>query len=238
MLFSWLLVFASVFTSFIAGIFGMGGGLILITLLPGIVPTAAIIPVHASVQWVSNVSRVVFSWRDCVWRFFTPFFLGSVLGAFLGARIFLSLSEQLVITLMALLILSFAWLPPFQFTLNIPGRFFWLGCLQTFLGSLVGATGPLGGALLLREGLPRDALVVTLALFMAVSHALKIVAYLALGFNYQPYLLLIGAMAIAVTMGSWLASYGRQWIPDVDFKRYFRWLLTALVLRMLWNAWF
>ena len=51
-------------TSCVAAVIGMGGGILLITLMPGLVPTAAILPVHAATQLASNVSRAGFGWRD------------------------------------------------------------------------------------------------------------------------------------------------------------------------------
>ena len=50
------LILAAFFTSCLAGAMGMGGGVLLIALMPGLVPVAAIIPLHAATQLASNAS--------------------------------------------------------------------------------------------------------------------------------------------------------------------------------------
>ena len=57
---SFWLVPVAFLTSTVAGIFGLGGGVLLIVLMPGFVPAGAIIPLHAVVQLASNASRAGF----------------------------------------------------------------------------------------------------------------------------------------------------------------------------------
>lgn len=52
-----LLALVNLLTSVISGIAGMGGGVILVGLLPLFLPAAAIVPVHAAAQLASNASR-------------------------------------------------------------------------------------------------------------------------------------------------------------------------------------
>ncbi len=47
-------------TSLITGVIGVGGGLLLIAILPLFLPTNALIPVHGFTQIASNVSRAYF----------------------------------------------------------------------------------------------------------------------------------------------------------------------------------
>ena len=55
------LVPLALLTSTIAATLGMGGGVILIAVMPGFVPPAAIIPIHAVTQLASNLSRAAFT---------------------------------------------------------------------------------------------------------------------------------------------------------------------------------
>ena len=52
------------FTSTIAAIVGLGGGMMLITILPSFLPINALIPVHGLTQMTSNLSRAVFGYKD------------------------------------------------------------------------------------------------------------------------------------------------------------------------------
>ena len=72
------------FTSCLAAIIGMGGGILLIALMPGLVPAAAIIPIHAATQLASNVSRAAFGWRDIDRGIIPAFTVGALAGAWLG----------------------------------------------------------------------------------------------------------------------------------------------------------
>ncbi|MGL4187202.1 MAG: hypothetical protein ACRCR4_15610, partial [Thiotrichaceae bacterium] len=56
-------------TSTLTAIMGLGGGMILIALMPGLIAPAAIVPVHAATQLVSNSSRTLFGWHAIRWEF-------------------------------------------------------------------------------------------------------------------------------------------------------------------------
>lgn len=57
------LIGVSFLTSAFTAIIGVGGGIALISVMPGLLPAAAIIPVHGAVQLASNASRVFFGFR-------------------------------------------------------------------------------------------------------------------------------------------------------------------------------
>ncbi|MFL0427197.1 hypothetical protein ACH0AB_03230 [Moraxella sp. 179-F 1C4 NHS] len=59
-----LLALANLLTSALTAITGVGGGMILIGLMPFFVPAAAIVPVHGVTQLVSNATRLV--WSGCL----------------------------------------------------------------------------------------------------------------------------------------------------------------------------
>lgn len=129
-----LLIPVAFLTSCLAGAIGMGGGVLLIALMPGLVPAAAILPIHALVQLASNVSRAAFGWRHIDWTL-------------------------------------------------VP--------------------------------------------------AITVGAFALIGFSFGPWLWLIAAMVVASVVGSWVGTWLRRFIPQVDFQRWFRLLVTLLALRMI-----
>jgi uncharacterized membrane protein YfcA len=220
-------------TSAVAGAVGMGGGVLLIALMPGLVPAAAIIPIHAITQLTSNVSRAAFGWRDIDWTLIPAVALGSVVGAWLGAEIYSELDLRWLPALIGGLILFITW-----FKLPQPkggGQFalVLLGFYQTGLGMVAGATGPLGAAVLLRHNRDRDWLVVNTAAYMSLNHGLRMLAFGLLGFAFMPWITLILAMAVAVTLGSWVGTKVRYSIPRKNFHFWFKLLVTLLALRMI-----
>ncbi len=62
-----LLILVASATSTLTAITGIGGGMMLIAIMPGFLPPAAIVPVHATVQLFSNSSRALFGWQFLRW---------------------------------------------------------------------------------------------------------------------------------------------------------------------------
>ena len=68
------------FTSTIAGIVGVGGGMMLIVILPSFLPLNALIPIHGLTQVSSNLSRAIFGYKDVQYEVIPKFLLGSAIG--------------------------------------------------------------------------------------------------------------------------------------------------------------
>ena len=51
----------------VTAVTGIGGGMMLIAIMPGFLPATAIVPVHAVVQLFANSSRALFGWRFLRW---------------------------------------------------------------------------------------------------------------------------------------------------------------------------
>jgi uncharacterized membrane protein YfcA len=220
-------------TSVLAGVMGMGGGVLLIAAMPGLVPAAAIFPLHACAQLASNVSRAAFGWRHLEMQFVPALLAGALLGAWLGGEVYASLDLFWLPAIVGVLILVLTWVPvPQVRRAGAPGLLL-LGFYQTGLGMVAGATGPLGAAVLLQHSSQRDWLVVNTALYMSISHAVRVGAFVLLGFSFSPWWPLLLALLLAVIAGSWTGTRLRAHIPAVNFHRWFRLLVTVLALRMI-----
>ena len=221
------------FTSALAGIMGMGGGVLLIAAMPGLLPVQAIFPVHALTQLASNLSRAIFGWQHIQWNMLPAILLGALMGAWLGGEVYASLNLDWLPLLVGVLILLLTWVPLPQ----VKGGGHWslwaLGFYQTGLGMVAGATGPLGAAVLLRRNSQRDWLVVNTAVYMCISHVMRLAAFIALGFSFAAWWPLVLALVLAVTAGSWVGTRLRDRVPQVNFQRFFKWLVSLLALRMI-----
>lgn len=211
----------------------MGGGIPLITLMPGFVPAVAIIPLHAVTQLGSNASRALFGWHHIDASLVLPFAVGAVAGAALGGQVFVHLDLDWLPALIGVFILWLTWAP----LPAVSGEGKWplvlLGFYQTGIGMLIGATGPLGAAVLARRNQSRDWLVVNTAVYMSSNHLFKIIAFGIMGFSFMPYAALLLGMVIAVTLGSWLGTRLRSMVPEINFRFWFRVLVSVLALRMI-----
>ena len=142
--------------------------------------TAAIIPVHACTQLASNVSRAAFGWRHIDLRIIPAFSLGALLGAWAGGEVYQSLNLDWLPALMGVLILLFTWVPLPLMRGGGQVALAGLGFYQTSLGMVVGATGPLGAAVLMHRNKQRDWLVVNTAVYMTLNHCLRVMAFAVL----------------------------------------------------------
>lgn len=214
-------------------VIGLGGGVLLMLVMPGLMPLAAIIPVHASVQLMSNAARVGFAFRYADLRLLLPLTLGSLVGAAIGSPAVGLVSFTVLPAVAGLVILLVVWLPVERFLPNGPSALFALGVYQTGLGMVAGATGPLGAAVLNRMNTEREWLVVNTGVYMTINHGVRTVAFALLGFAFHVWWLTITAMSIGVVAGAWLGTRCRQYVPQKNFEAVFKWIVTMLALRMV-----
>lgn len=223
-------------TSLTAAIGGIAGGVILISVMPGFLPPAAIVPVHGVVQIASNVSRAAFGIRHVEWRIFWSYAAGAVGGALLGAQIVPYIAWENMPLALGIFILVFTWMPRLGSGPGLPGRFTLLGAFQTALSLFIGIAGPLNMPFLLRENLGRDRTVITHSVQMTAMHLLKVVTLGILGFAFWPYWKLVVGMVVAASAGSWLGTKLRGYVPENVFRQGIKILITILAFRMILRA--
>ncbi len=228
-----LLVIAAFLSSSLTAVLGVGGGMLLISIMGVILPPGAVVPVHGVVQLASNASRGALAPRDIRREILWPFLAGCLAGALVGSRVVLRVPSEFLPIPLGLFILLMTWLPQIKTRLWFPGKFLSLGFVQAFLTLFVGATGPLNLPFLIRAGLTRDQLVVTAAAFMTSVHLVKIITFGLLGFAFTPYLGLMALMIIAVVAGSYAGTRLRHRTPEKLFLLGFKLLISLLAIRMI-----
>jgi uncharacterized membrane protein YfcA len=228
-----LLIIAAFLSSSLTAVLGVGGGMLLISIMGVILPPGAVVPVHGVVQLASNASRGALAPRDIRREILWPFLAGCLAGALVGSRVVLRVPSEFLLIPLGLFILLMTWLPQIKTRLWFPGKFLSLGFVQAFLTLFVGATGPLNLPFLIRAGLTRDQLVVTAAAFMTSVHLVKIITFGLLGFAFTPYLGLMALMIIAVVAGSYAGTKLRHRTPEKLFLLGFKLLISLLAIRMI-----
>lgn len=226
----------SMVSSTAAAVFGLGGGLILISFLPDFLPADALVPVHGVTQLASNTSRAAFSFRSIVWRLWPLFFAGSVLGATLFGLLVVNISTAYIPVFIGVYILLKLWSERVGRLLSSFDSLFVLGFLQTGLGILVGSTGHLTMPRLLREISDRDGIVATSGMFMSLSHGLKLLAYGIIGFKFNQYSGILAYMVTGALIGSFVGTLLRRQISNRWFSQILKILLTVMALRMIYSA--
>lgn len=225
---------AALLTSFLAGVIGQGGGMILMTVLAPFIPASVLIPFHGTVQLASNASRAMFSRHSIQSTLLVPVITGMLLGGVLAVPLLNMINGAPLLILAGGFIVYSTWRPikwlakPSRTSLSL------LGFLQGHLGIIIGATGPLGNALLKNIGLNVHEVIATNALIMSLSHILKLMVFGIIGISLWQYWPLLFAMALASIAGSKLGTQFRGFIPIHWLTMAFKCALTLLSLNMIW----
>ena len=223
----------SFLTSTVAGVVGIGGGMMLIAILPSFLPLNALIPVHGLTQMSSNLRRTVFGYKDVQFEVIPKFLLGSAIGIGIFAGILNFISLEYVPLFIGAYILLSLWSEKFNEKIKRYESYFLAGFFQTGLSMVVGATGPLTMTLLLKDYQDKDKVVATGAALMSLTHILKVFVFMYFGFVFFDYIGIIIAMVIGAIAGSWAGTKLRDKIDGKKFILILKVLLSALAIHVI-----
>ncbi|WP_341664547.1 sulfite exporter TauE/SafE family protein [Vibrio sp.] len=218
-------------TSLITAVIGMGGGVLLLAILPSFVPPSALIPVHGAVQLSSNISRFLFDIRSTCFTALVQFLVGSIIGAYFGSQLFNEIDFSILPLLISSFILFVLWFPIEKVMSKIPGKYFSLGIVQTSLALYVGATGPLSTSILIRDGYKPREVIVTNAAINTIINIFKIVVFIYLGFVFYDFVLHVIVMSIFAIIGSYVGTRLRIGIDVILARKVLIGVITIVCLK-------
>ena len=221
------------FTSTIAGIVGVGGGMMLIVILPSFLPLNALIPIHGLTQVSSNLSRAIFGYKDVQYEVIPKFLLGSAIGIGIFAAVLNLISLEYVPLFIGIYILLSLWSEKFNEKIKRYESYLLAGFFQTGLSMVVGAIGPLTMTLLFKDYEDKNKVVATGAALMSITHILKVFVFMYFGFVFFDYIGVIIAMIIGAVSGSWVATKLRDEIDGKRFTIILKVLLSALAIQVI-----
>ena len=231
-----VLLLVSAMASFITAAFGIGGGVLLLVTLASVLPVSALIPVHGLIQLGSNGNRALMTRQHVDWHMVKFFSIGAIAGAVIASLIVVQLPLNIIQLAVAGFILFLVWGPkPQKRELTAGGRML-AGGLTTLASMFVGATGPLVAGFVHRGDYDKLTHTATFATCMTFQHCLKGVVFMSVGFVFWQWLPFITAMIVFGIFGSWLGLKLLDRIPAHHFKRIFRVVITAMAIRLMWQA--
>ena len=168
-------------TSFLSGIFGMAGGMVLMGILLVLVSVEKAMVIHGVAQFASNGWRAILWWRHIAWRVFRGYAVGALLvvAAMLALQVTLSRATVMLVlgaTPFLTLLLPARW----QLNVDRAGHPFACGLTCMGVQMLSGVSGPLLDTFFVRSEMNRHQVVSTKAAVQTLSHALRIVVFGAL----------------------------------------------------------
>ena len=218
-------------TSFLSGIFGLAGGLILMGALLLFLPVTSAMVLHATTQIAANGSRA-FLWRAHTdYGIFARYMIG-------GAAAFVLFASVRFVPDRALVYFALGLMPFVGFVLpermapRADRRFGSETCgfLSTALQLISGVSGPALDIFLIRSNLDRRSVLSTKALCQTATHFLKLVYFGGLiGGGLGDVHPVVAALAVALALlGTNLARTILERLSDVQFRRWMKILMIAI----------
>jgi uncharacterized membrane protein YfcA len=223
-------------TSVVAGVLGFGGGMLLISILPFYLAPALIIPIHGIAQLASNSSRMVFSWRDVSWPLLPKFFIGSILGVITFGFLLVNISNAYIPIAIGLYIILNLWSPHFARFISHYENYYLIGFLQTGLGLVVGAPGPIALSVLTKDLRCKNAIIATQSLFMTITHIAKIPVYGVIGVALIDHVSVIVFMVAGAIAGSLVGTKLRKMTNNDKLILFIKCALSLLAIKMIITA--
>ncbi|SDZ74917.1 sulfite exporter TauE/SafE family protein [Microbulbifer marinus] len=224
-----LLLLVCVVSAFISAVTGGAGGVLMFAALNTAIPLRMLVPIHGAVQLMNNLARIYYVREYIRWDLCGPFFVGCTLGATAMTLGLASMSwQQLPMALLVLLIFYTVFKPKRLPEIRLaPRSYFWVGLATGTLGILAGAVDPLLAAFFVRKDLSPKEVVANKSVMQAWCHALKIPAFIYLGFAFSEHLGLILLLTLAAVIGT---RVGVALLNKLNNEVFFKLMRIALLI--------
>jgi uncharacterized membrane protein YfcA len=226
-----LLALSALVTSFVSGILGMAGGMILMGILLAFLPLPTAMMLHGITQLASNGWRAVLWRREVDWRIFRGYMLGALATTALFVIVKLVVGKPVALIVMGLTPFVSLALPE-RLHLNVERRGHSAACgaICSFLSLTAGVSGPILDVFFVRSKMTRHKVVATKAMTQSLSHIIKIAyfgAFIAMeGTQVHPVLAAI--MVLLAFTGTSLSRHVLEKMDDASFRFWTRWTVLTL----------
>lgn len=218
-------------TSFLSGVFGIAGGMILMGGLIFLMPVPAAMILHGTIQITAN------GWRAVLWRRYVNvpvvarFAAGSVaaLGLF-SLLLFVPDRATVLLCMGAVPFAAFALPERYAPHAGRRGAAEFAGFVGTGLQMVSGVSGPLLDAFMLRMPVDRRVIVSTKSACQTVAHGMKLIYFggiVTAGETPVPWPILLAGAALAI-LGTTFAKSILQRISDRQFRAWTKWIVLTI----------
>jgi uncharacterized membrane protein YfcA len=217
-------------TSFISGLFGMAGGMILVGVLLAYFDVATAMVAFSIIQFVANGWRALLWWRFVLWRIFIVYVLGAVL-SFAVMRYVAIVPSKAAVYLGLGLLPFLIELLPIKARPNIEWRGvpFLTGVLTTIIQLLTGVGGLFLDIFFQKSLLDRKTTIATKAVTQTFSHVVRAVYFSSFAglTDAVPLWTYVPAIALSIA-GTSLAAQALERMTDVGFRQWTRRVIFAV----------
>jgi uncharacterized membrane protein YfcA len=239
------LIIASLFTSAISAMIGMGGGIILLGIMALVIPEGyLVVALHGMIQLVGNSTRA-FVFRSAIKKdLVLNYFFGSIIGSLVSISIIMALIK--IYKVESANQISFDYLKPligtyilwFVYLRKKDGikkhNFFNVGILGGVTSIFIGAVGPLIAPFFLRDNLKKENVIANKAACQIVSHLGKVPIFIYyFDLKYSKHLDLLLPLMISVYFGTIIGKKLLGSISEKTFKLLFKICLSIIAVRLI-----
>ena len=230
LVFTLIIILATLGTAFLSSIFGMLGGLILMGILVSIMPVSQAMVLHGLIQLTSNGYRAWLNRTDINWSIVATLIVGNIIA--LAGLVFVAFVPDRITVLLALGLLPYiAWALPKNAALDVSKKPIGLlaGMVVVATNLLAGVGGPLLDVFFQRVDMTRHQVVATKAVAQSLGHISKIIFF---GFltvsasNDWPVLWLV---LIAMTASVTGTTLGKKILDKINDEIFFLWTQRILL---------
>ncbi len=222
---------ATLATSFISGILGMAGGMILMGVLIVVLPLPAAMMLHGIIQFSANGWR---SWmlKDAIdWRVFRGYAIGALTALALFALVQVVVGKPAALIILGAMPFA-ALLLPESLHLNVERRGHPLACgfICTGLSLVAGVSGPILDVFFVRSKMGRHAVVASKAITQSLTHMLKVLYFGGLLSAGRGDIAIPAAalMVILAFLGTTLSRRVLENMNDASFRAWTRWTMMGV----------
>jgi uncharacterized membrane protein YfcA len=217
-------------TSFLSGIFGMAGGLILVGVLLAVLPVPDAMVLHGVTQMASNGWRGLLWYKHVRWRAVAAYLAGCVFALALWSFTRFVPGKPMALLLLGLTPFA-ARLAPANLQPNpestAHGALYGLICMSLLL--LTGVAGPLIDSFFLGGKLDRREIVASKAVCQIFGHAMKLVYFGAIVDRTASLDPVMAGLAVVASMtGTSLAARVLEALTDQQFRAWANRIITAI----------
>jgi len=228
-------------TSFLSGIFGMAGGMILLGVLLVFLDVAPAMVLFGTIQAVANGWRAVL-WRRYVrWDLVGRYVIGSAL-AFLALRSVAFLPEKALVYVFIGVLPFLVYALPRKLAPDItrPGIPYVCGALIMLVQLFGGVAGHLLDQFFQASRLDRRTVVATKGFTQVIAHLFRIAYFSSFAAAFEveiPWWVYVTAVTLAI-LGTTLAARVLERMTDTSFRRWSkRIVLTVSVIYIIRGVW-
>jgi len=218
-------------TSFLSGVFGMAGGMVLMGALVYMLPVPTAMVLHGVTQLASNGWRATLWWRYIKPWLVVRFSFGSLLALGVFSVVRLVPDRATVLLLLGLLPFIAVYLPDrFAPRADRPGGAELSGVLSGAFQLLAGVSGPLLDTFFVRMPHDRRVIVATKGACQIVGHSIKLIYFggLAIADAEMPAAwIFVMAVALAI-LGTSLARQLLERLTDAQFRSWTKYIVLTI----------